>query len=143
MKYKNIESAAHNFADSFASAANHDSGDSILSHLARRVISSGSSELRADLLTGGSGPPELLAEPVAQSLGRRIAEWPSLLARQGVEIGKLRAATFRILFEPTRTSADVGFPDHTEIPFDAWVTVIDDRGKEHVAHFRRWWSFRT
>ena len=143
VKYKNIKSAAHNVADSFASSLNYDSDDYVMSHLARSVIETGERELTIDLLSGAGVPPALLPQPVARSVARS-AEWFSRnLQRQRIDPERIRSATMRFIFEDARVSDDVGFPNHKEIPFDVWVMIIDDRNVEHVAHFRRWWSFRA
>jgi hypothetical protein len=143
VKYKNIKSAAHNAADSFASSENYDSDDYIMSHLSRRVLETGERELRVDLLSGEADPPALVVTPVARSIARTVEWFPKNLIRQNIEPERIRSATMRFVFENARVSDDIGFPDHKEIPFDAWVTVLDDRGVQHIAHFRRWWSFRA
>ena len=56
MKYKAIKSAAHNFGDSFASGLNYAADDYIMSHLARRALTSGRTEMIVDLLTGEAAP---------------------------------------------------------------------------------------
>ena len=71
MKYKAIKSAAHNFGDSFASGLNYAADDYIMSHLARRALTSGRTEMIVDLLTGEAAPTELVAPPVEQSLTAR------------------------------------------------------------------------
>jgi hypothetical protein len=143
VKYKNIKSAGHNTADSFASSLNYDSDDYIMSHLARGVLQTGERELRVDLLSGSAEPAPLLTKPVARSLARTVDWFPKNLVRQNIEPARIRSATMRFVFEDARVTDDVGFPHHKEIPFDAWVTIHDDRGVDHIAHFRRWWSFRA
>ena len=143
VKFKNIKSAAHNTADSFASDLNYDSEDYVMSHLARRVIETGDRELVVDLLSGEATPPSLLISPVQRSLAQKVDWFPKNLRRQRIDPERIRSATMRFVFEDARVSDDIGFPNHKEIPFDAWVTVTDDRGVEHVAHFRRWWTFRA
>jgi len=143
VKFKNIKSAAHNTADSFASDLNYDAEDYVMSHLARRVIETGDRELVVDLLSGKATPASLLCGPVQRSLARKIEWFPKNLRRQRIDPERIRTATMRLVFEDARVSNDIGFPHHKEIPFDAWVIVVDDRGVEHVAHFRRWWSFRS
>ena len=143
MKYKNIKSAAHNVADSFASSLNYDSDDYVMSHLARSVIDTGERELTIDLLAGGGAPQALLPKPVARSVARSVDWFPKNLRRQRIDPERIHSGTMRLVFEDARVSDDIGFPNHREIPFDAWVTIMDDRQVEHVAHFRRWWSFRA
>lgn len=143
MKYKNLKSAAHNFADSFASSLNYDSDDYVMSHLCRSVIAFGRKELNVDLLSGVATPPELLTPPVIQSLALRTQRFPEQLRSQRIDPERVQRATMRFVFEDARVGEDIGFPNHKEMPFDAFVTLLDDRGVEHTAHFRRWWSFRS
>jgi hypothetical protein len=141
VKYKNIRSAAHNFADSFASSLNYDAEDYIMSHLARRALNAGYREFTVDLLSGRMSPPAMLSSSAGDNIARRVAVFPDQLRRQNVDPERIRQATMRLLFEDARASDDIGFPGYKEMPFDIWVTIVDDREKEHVGHIRRWWGF--
>jgi hypothetical protein len=143
MKYKAIKSAAHNFGDSFASGLNYAAGDYIMSHLARRVLACGRTEMTVDLMTGEAGPAELVAPPVEQSIAGRVGRLPRWLASQRIDPGAIRAGRMRIAFDPSRctTAAPTDGYAIRDIPFDCWVEIVDDRDRTHAAHFRRWWSF--
>jgi hypothetical protein len=143
VKYKTLKSAAHNFGNSFASTLNFAAGDYIMSHLARRAIASGQTEMSVDILTGGASPPELVGPPVGDSIADRLRWFPTLLASQRIDPTVIREARMRLVFDTARCTAPgptKGFAV-CEVPFDCWVTLLDDRGRTHAAHFRRWWAF--
>lgn len=111
MKYKAIKSAVHNFGDSFASSLNWAVDDYAMSHLARRALADGQTEMIVDLLTGEASPAELVRPPVQGSIDAKVSWFPTLLASQRID------------------------------PADCWVEVVDDHDRTHAAHFRRWWPF--
>ncbi len=143
MKYKILKSAAHNFGNSFASTLNYAADDYIMSHLARRALTSGQTEMKVDLLTGEAGPPELIQSPVDASIATRIRWFPTLLVSQRIDPTVVREAHMRITFDTARCTAPATFSGYTvsEMPFDCWVTLLDDHSKTHTAHFRRSWWF--
>jgi hypothetical protein len=140
VKYRALKSAAHNFGDSFASTLNYAAGDYIMSHLARRALASGRTEMTADLLTGEAGPPELVAPPVNESIAARVHGLPGLLASQRIDPAVVRDARMRIVFDTVScTTTSVEGYTVSEVPFDCWVTLLDDHNQTHTAHFRRVW----
>jgi hypothetical protein len=143
VKYKALKSAAHNFGNSFASTLNYAAGDYIMSHLARRALASGLAELKVDLLSGEAGPPELIRVPVDTSISDRVRWFPSLLTSQGIDPAVVRQAAMRIVFDVARCTAPETYSGYTvsEMPFDCWVTLLDDHGRTHTGHFRRDWAF--
>jgi hypothetical protein len=128
VKYKAIKSAAHNFGASFASALNYAAGDYIMSHLARRALASGRTEMTVDLLTGEAGPAELIAPPVDESLAVRLRGFPRLLESQRIDPTVVREARMRIVFDTARCTAPASVEGYAvrEVPFDCWVTCLDD-----------------
>jgi hypothetical protein len=143
VKYKTLKSAAHNFGTSFASTLNFAAGDYIMSHLARRALASGQTEMSVDILTGAVSPPELVGPPVGESIADRLRWFPTLLASQRIDPSGVREARMRLVFDTARctTPGPVNGFAVCEVPFDCWVTLLDDRGRTHVGHFRRWWAF--
>jgi hypothetical protein len=143
VKYKTLESAAQNFGNSFASTLNYAANDYIMSHLARRALASGQTAMSVDLLSGEAGPPELIAPPVGDSIAARVRRFPSLLVSQRVDPSVVREARMRIVFDTAGCTAAAPVDGYTvsEIPFDCWVTLLDDHGQTHTAHFRRRWAF--
>ena len=143
MKYKTLKSAAHNFGTSFASTLNFAAGDYIMSHLARRALASGQTEMSVDILTGAVSPPALVGPPVGESIADRLRWFPTLLASQRIDPSGVREARMRLVFDTARctTPGPVNGFAVCEVPFDCWVTLLDDRGRTHVGHFRRWWAF--
>jgi hypothetical protein len=141
VKYKALRSAAHNFGASFASGLNYAAGDYIMSHLARRALASGQTEMTVDLLTGEAGPPALMAPPVDESIAVRLRWFPSLLVSQRIDPIVVRDARLRI--DTAQCTAPVSVDGYAvrEMPFDCWVTLLDDHNKTHAAHFRRRWPF--
>ncbi len=99
--------------------------------------------MTVDLLSGEAGPAELIAPPVDESIAARLRWFPSLLAAEGIDPSVVRAARMRIVFDTARCAAHPPVEGYavSEVPFDCWVTIRDDRGTTHDAHFRRLWSF--
>ncbi len=142
MKYKQIKSAAHNYAHSFVSAMNYVGDDYVIGHLARAAVATAKSELRVDLLTGGAEPSAMLTEPVKSSLEWYVPWLDGLLRSHGADIDALREATMRVRFDLTRVSDDRGFPGNVMLPFECEVEITDDRGIVHVGTVREFVSIR-
>lgn len=143
MKYKQIKSAAHNYAHSFVSSMNYVGDDDVIGHLARAAVASGEPELRADLLTGDASPPALLTEPVKASLEWYVPWLDGLLRSHGADIDAVREATMRVRFDLTRVSDGRGFPGDAMLPFECEVEITDDRGIVHVGTVREFVAFRN
>lgn len=141
MKYKNISSALHNFADSFTSDSNVGEGDVSLAYLARRAIRTHQGEFWFDILEGTCGPVELAIPPVDASVKAYTAWLPKLLESQNIHRAVLRSVSLTLTFDLTRVSRSIGFPDSSEMPVDCVVSAIDDRGKGHTVKLRRWLTF--
>jgi hypothetical protein len=111
-----------------------------MSHLARRALASGQTEMTVDLLTGEAGPTELVGPPVDESIAARVRWLPSLLASQRIDPAVVREARMRIVFDTSfcATTSVEGYTV-TEVPFDCWVTLLDDHNQTHTTHFRRVW----
>jgi hypothetical protein len=138
VKYKRFKSAAHNFGDSFCSDSNYAGRDFVMSYLSRATLASGTSELRADLLSGAAEPGDLLPEPVRHSLHHYIAGFPKHLENEGVSISAVRTATMRIRFDCTH--AQIRKRDGAlKVPFRCEVNITDDRGVEHAGVVENFW----
>jgi hypothetical protein len=105
VKYETLKSAAHNFGKSFASTLNFAAGDYIMSHLARRAMASGQTEMSVDILTGAASPPELVGPPVGESVADRQRWFPTLLASQRIDPTVVREARMRLVFDAARCTA--------------------------------------
>jgi hypothetical protein len=114
-----------------------------MSHLARRAMASGHTAMTVDLLSGAAAPTELVESPVDESLAARRRWLPRLLASEGIDPALVREARMRIVFDTGHCVAHAPVDGYavSEMPFDCWVALVDDRGTTHEAHFRRQWSF--
>jgi hypothetical protein len=138
LKYQRFGSAAHNFARSFASTLNWSEDDYVMSWLSRAALSSGASELNADLLTGDAAPPELVDSHVSVSIRARIAYLPRHLEAEGVSIDSVEQAQLRLRFDLDGVVRDP-VSRVIRIPFVAEVRIRDDRGIEHVGSYQDTW----
>jgi hypothetical protein len=145
VRYKIIKSAARNFADSFASTLNYVADDYVLSHLARRAIATGETELVIDLLSGATVPVSLAAPPVAEALQRRVRWFPTHLTRERVEVTAIKRAVMRVRIDTRRCSDATPYNDYrtAELPVEISMLLVDDRGVEHVSRLQKWWQFST
>jgi hypothetical protein len=141
VKYKNVASALHNFADSFTSDSNVVMHDVTMAYLARRAIQGAGTVLRFDVLKGTAAPAELVAEPVSTSVRAYAAWFPRLLKSHNVAPDALAQAVLELRFQVERVSVSIGFPNSSEMPIDCVITASDDRGREHVVSFTRWLTF--
>jgi hypothetical protein len=139
MKYKRIQSAAHNYAHSFVSLLNYGPDNYVMSYLAHAAFTSGEPELRVDLLSGEAGPEPLLVDPVRRSVGGYVQRFPEHLESMNVSVDAVRRATLRVRFDLSRRSESVLYPHSIRYPFEASVEVEDDRGKVHVGTVRDEW----
>lgn len=140
MKYKQIKSAAHNYAHSFVSSMNWLGDDYVVGHLARAAVASGEPELRVDLLTGDAEPSALLTEPVKSSLEWYVPWLDGLLRSHGADIDAVREARMCVRFDLSRTALRGLKP--TEVPVECEVEITDDRGIVHVGTVRESASIR-
>ena len=139
MKYKRIQSAAHNYAHSFVSLLNYGPDNYVMSYLAHAAFTSGEPELRVDLLSGEAGPEPLLVEPVRRSVAGYVRRFPEHLESMGLSVDAVRRATLRVRFDLARRSESVRYSHSIRYPFEAAVEVEDDRGKVHVGTVRDEW----
>ncbi len=139
VKYKNLKSIAHNFGHSFTSDMNWALDDYVMNHLARAAISSGQTELHADLLAGTAEPPALAVPQVRMAVSDRRAMLAHLLGSQNAEPSRIRAATMRLRVDVARRSAHPSQPDIWEFPFECVVELTDDRGITHRGEVYDWW----
>jgi hypothetical protein len=145
VKYKILKSAAHNFADSFASTLNYVADDYVLSYLARRASATGKTELVIDLISGRTAPFDLAAPPVAEASSRRVNWFTKHLARERIDVTAIKHAAMRVQIEVSRCSEPTPYYSYrtAELPVEVSVSITDDRGVEHVSRVRRWWQFST
>ena len=106
-------------------------------------MASGHTAMTVDLLSGAAAPAELVRPPVDESIAARVRWFPSLLASEGIDPAVVREGRMRIVFDTAHCVAHDPVDGYavSEMPFDCWVTLVDDRGRTHEAHFRRQWSF--
>jgi len=140
MKYKVIKSVAHNFGHSFVSLMNYRADDYVMSYLVRAALASGQAELRIDLTTGQASPQALLTPPVRESVASYVAWLPKLLQSHRVRPDAVISASMILHLALGRVSDDIGFKNHVEVPFECLVTLVDDRGREHIGRTTGWWS---
>src|ERR1700760_723773 len=81
MKYKNIPSALHNFADSFTSDSNCVAHDLTMAYLARRAIAGAEDHFTFDILAGTAAPSRLAESPVDEAVREYALHFPKHLAR--------------------------------------------------------------
>lgn len=129
MKYKNIASALHNFADAFTSDANVVMRDVTLAYLARRAIQGAGTVLKFDVLEGTAVPTELVAEPVSTSIRAYAAWFPRLLKSQNVSPDVVAQAALELRFQVERVSVSIGFPNSSEMPIGCVITAFDNRAR--------------
>lgn len=139
MKYKRIDAALHNFADSFASGLNWAAGNYVMGHLLRAAIAAGVDTFEVDLVTGSVSPRTGLAGDVESAIRARAASFPAHLESEGVDANHLSHPVMHI-------GIDLGSvrrlppPGELDARFRVAVTAVDDRGKPHVGEVRGTWG---
>ena len=130
MKYKVIKSAAHNFADSFASGLNWAESDYVMSHLLRAAIATQTREYRIDLGSGTVVPSLGVSDGVRVAIGNRAATLPALLRSQRLDPSRLSQPTMSVQFDLDGASL-LEAPGEYEAAFSCTVELVDDRGVAH------------
>lgn len=140
MKHKVLKSVAHNTGHSFVSLMNWRGGDYVMSHITRAALTSGAEELRADLLTGVAEPPELLPEPVRESIHSYATWFPNFLRSHGVEPAAVVSARLTLCLVLRLRAHDPCFRRHLAVPFECVVDLVDDRGRTHTGKVADTWA---
>ena len=137
--YKIMKSIAHNLGHSFTSLMNYHGDDYVMGHILRAARSTGKEKLEIDLLTGIAEPIELLVEPIRESLVWHSKTFPDFVDRSGSDINLINSAKMTVQYT---LGIERPYPhDHKYIenPYTCDVVIIDNRNKEHSAHFEGWW----
>ena len=143
MKYKNIQSVAHNIGHSFLSDMNATGSGSqytivpelLFRAAERQRVSSVSIDLRS-----GEIRPDSIALPEVRDAAVSYARWlPDLLASQQVDPGAVTRAVLILEFDysrrrQSRYTPEVGIPE-----FACTVEIADDRGTVHRGYPTNWW----
>ncbi len=137
--YKIIKSIAHNLGHSFTSLMNYHGTDYVLGHILRAARMTGKYKLEVDFLTGTALPPELLFASVKESIEWYCKTFADFVNRSGSDIDLIVSAKMTIEFD-LKTARP--YPHNHRIienPYKCDVVIIDNRQKEHTAHFEGWW----
>ena len=118
MKYKNINSAIHNFGHSFFSLMNYVDGGYIIDEL--NNIHGKGYDIRVNWLTLEFKPSELSTERIKKSIDYWEDNLESNLLSQNVELKKLISLYF------------IWNADENK----KYMLAIDDRGKEHKVYVK-------
>ena len=131
MKYKNIASAAHNFARSFASSVNWAEGDYVMSHLLRIAARSGINEFRVALPSGSVSPAGLLSTELVRAVEAKATDFSHQIASQRLDPACLARAVMTLHFDLARLRR-LPRPGQMEAPYECSVEITDDRDCIHL-----------
>jgi hypothetical protein len=124
LKYKNIDSALHNFGQSFMSLMNYlDDGyvvDDVL-----QIVKAPPHELSINFSTGEVSPPGDHPVRLLRSTQRYRDDLPKHLERHNIDAGAVKEV--RLVHRLTRKG------------HETTMTASDDRGKEHSVEVRMSW----
>jgi hypothetical protein len=124
MKYKNIDSALHNFGQSFVSLANYLDGDYVVDDV-YEAVRHPPHELKINFSTGSAEPAGVCSPRVVHSIALYRKELPEHLQKHGLEPSILKDVT--LIHRLTR------------LGHETVMKAVDDRAKEHSVSVRRSW----
>ena len=130
MKYKVIQSAAHNFARSFASSLNSAESDYVMSHLLRAAIVNRTQMYHIDLATGALTPSAGISAGVRAAISDRAMRLPELLQSQRLDPSRLSRPRMSVQFDIDGVSM-LEPPGQYEAAYKITVDLLDDRGVAH------------
>ena len=117
MKYKNIDSALHNFGDSFMGGLNYFDNDHVMYDVYKMAEKSKEKEITINFSNGATSHPELVTTRITKSIKHYMEHLPIHLKGQEVEAVAVNNVTLRVKF--TRMGSVVS------------VEAEDDRGQFH------------
>lgn len=137
-RVKVLKGVAHDVGSSFTSLMNYADDDYTMGHVLRFARESGIDTLNIDLLSGQGSPAKLLREPISA-----LPEWYSkmflrLVQSAGSDRELIQSATLRLSYD-LRRSRPSPIPGEPQSPYSCDVSIVDNRGKDYVAHFDGWW----
>jgi hypothetical protein len=138
-RYKVLKGVAHNIGHSFTSLMNYAHDDYVMGHILRFARRTGRETLTIDFVKREAGPPELLAEPVAEVPARYMEWFWKLVEQQGSDMSLVQSATLTLRYDIATQRPHSSAPQFIESPFVCDVRITDTRGKDYMAHFDGWW----
>jgi hypothetical protein len=137
--YKVIKSIAHNLGHSFTSLMNYHGIDYVMGHVLRAARATGKDKLEVDFLSGVADPPELLVPSVKESIEWYCKTFADFVNRSGSNIQLIDSAKMTLKYDLKVTRPHPREPRIIENPYTCDVVIIDNRQKDHSAHFEGWW----
>jgi len=119
MKYRILNSVAHNFTHSFVSLMNYVDDGYVIDDLLQVARDANGGRISIQWIPD-SPPPSSLPPRVLKSIAHRKTWLPSHVASSGAHIAAIRE--FR---------TDIYLKSNKQIAVEAYL--VDDRGKEHIA----------
>jgi hypothetical protein len=145
-KYKNIQSAIHNWTHSFLSIENYDEEGYFVKELYEAAKSDNAEKVTLDILSEKVSPDGVLTDRVGAFLGHCRESFISQLQSQNVEPQMLSSAILRVEYDfsvPLENTVGFSFRDPWKAPeaatYSTEIIAVDDRGIEHHAVLQEWW----
>lgn len=145
-KYKNIDSALHNWAHSYLSIENYDEKGYFIEELYEAAKSTNEANITIDVLCGSLSPSAVVNDRVESFLRRCSESFIRQLQSQNVDPHMISSAALQLHFDfsaPLANTIGISFRDPWKAPktaaYTAKVAAVDDRGKEHSAKMKEWW----
>ena len=145
-KYKNIESAIHNWAHSFLSIENYDEKGYFVKELYWAAKSENAEEVTLDVMSGKISPNGVLTDKINSFLLRCRESFINQLQSQNVEPQMISSAVLKLNYDfsdPLAKLVGFSFRDPWKAPeaatYSTEIIVVDDRGVEHHAKLQEWW----
>lgn len=152
VKYKNLKSAAHNWAHSFLSLFNFYANTFCIQELLECARISKAQVLEIDVLTGKVTPEDLPNSVLKEFLSHIPQRFDEILESQQCSREMLRSVILTIKFDwvsdiPDLEEVSPGhyFADFIKKPepiyYDALITLTDIRGKQYTSKIPEWWKY--
>ena len=117
MKYKNINSALHNFGQSFMSGMNYFEGDHVMYDVIQMARKAINHKFQINFSTGNLSQPALLNNRVKKSIEHYRRHLPTHLESHGLNAGSVKEVILKVRL--------------THIGQELTIMARDDRGTEY------------
>ena len=145
-KYKNIQSAIHNWAHSFLSIENYDENGYFVKELYETAKTENAEDITLDVLSEKISPDDVLTDRVTSFLKRCRESFNNQLQSQNVEPQMISSAILKIRYDfsaPLTNAVGFSFRDPWKAPeaaiYTTEIIAVDDRGVKHHAVLPEWW----
>lgn len=138
-RYRVLPSTAHNYAASFVSLMHVVPQDYAMCAFLRAARANGAPGMRVNLLTGEIAPEGPWPDALLDSVAAYCRGFGAHVQRSGSALDMVSAADLRVRIAWGRVIGGAAADGVFRARLHAELTIVDDRGKEHVGRATEAW----